>query len=103
MRACERGRAFVRLCRQYTRLFFCQEERGGRGVNPFPFDFTSDVKSVWASPALAPTASGAGPLARGPTRGIGGAIPPLSPDILDVERAPLPPPELCLTSKYETI
>ena len=52
---------------------------------------------------LAPTASGAGPLARGPTRGIGGAIPPLSPDILDVERAPLPPPELCLTSKYDHV
>ena len=47
---------------------------------------------VRSDPALAPTASGAGPLARGPTRGIDGAIPPLTFDILDVERASLPPP-----------
>ena len=48
-------------------------------------------------------APGAGPLARGLTRGMGGAIILLSPDILDVERASLPPPELCLTSKYDYV
>ena len=61
-------------------------------INPFPGPVPSETTRVRSDPALAPTASGAGPLARGPTRGIDGAISRLIFDILDVERASLPPP-----------